>query len=200
MRTNLQDIQWCPGCGDYLILWAIKNALWELDIPKEDIVVVSWIWCSGKITQYIDGYAAETLHGRSVPFWVWVKLANKKLKVICFGWDGDMYGIWLGHLLHTAKRNIDITVIVHNNENYWLTTWQASPTTPEWIKTSSTPDGNPYPPFHPVWLLQAAWAKFTKQIEDRDFLWLKQTIIGAINHPWFAHIDVIQACPSWKKW
>jgi len=200
MRTNLQDIQWCPWCWDYLILWAVKSALKELNFPSEDIVVVSWIWCSWKITQYLPWYAAETLHWRSVPFGVWIKLANKKLKVICFGWDGDMYGIWLNHLLHTAKRNIDITVVVHNNENYWLTTWQASPTTPKWIKTSSTPFWNPYLPFDPVLLLKSAWAKFTKKVEDKDFLNLKNTLIEAVNYNGFAHIDIKQQCPSWKIW
>jgi len=202
MRTNCNDIQWCPGCGDYLILGAVKQVLKELEeeVGKENFVVVSGIGCSWKISQYLDYYASETLHGRSVPFWVGVKLANKKLKVICFGWDGDMYGIGLSHLLHTARRNIDITVIVHNNENYGLTTWQASPTTPKWIKTSSTPTWNPFEWFHPMKLLQASGCKFTKQVEDKDFVNLKNTIKEAILFEGFAHIDVIQACPSWKKW
>ena len=200
MRTNCNDIQWCPGCGDFLILWAVRQALNSLDIPKEDIVVVSWIGCSGKISQYLDFYAAETLHWRSVPFGIWVKLANKKLKVICFGGDGDMYGIGLSHLLHAARRNIDITVIVHNNENYGLTTGQASPTTPKWIKTSSTPDWNPFQRFNPLELVKAAWSSFTKQVEDKNFLELQNTIKEAVLYDGFAHIDVIQACPSWKKW
>ena len=202
MRTELNNIQWCPGCGDFLILWAVRNALKEIEqeIGKENIVVVSGIGCSGKISQYLDYYGAETLHGRSVAFGVGVKLANKKLKVICFGGDGDMYGIWLSHILHAARRDIDITVIVHNNENYWLTTWQASPTTPKWTKTSSTPTWNPFQWFDPLKLVEAAGAKFTKQIEDKDFMNLKNTIKEAILYEGFAHIDVIQACPSWKRW
>jgi len=202
MRTNLNDIQWCPWCWNFLILWVIKKALKELEteIPKENFVIVSGIWCSGKITQYLDYYAAETLHWRSIPFWVWIKLANKKLKVICIGGDGDMYGIWLSHLLHTVRKNIDITAIVLNNENYALTTWQASCTTPKWIKTSSTPHGNPFEWFNPIKLLEASGCKFTKQIEDKDFENLKNTIKKAILYNGFAHIDIIQACPSWKKW
>ncbi len=202
MRTNLNDIQWCPWCWDFLILWAIRQVLKELEskIWKENIVVISWIWCSWKITQYLDYYAAETLHWRAIPFWIGVKLANPKLKVICFWGDWDIYWIWLSHLLHAARRNIDITVIVHNNENYGLTTGQASPTTPKWTKTSSTPNWNPFEWFNPIKLLEASWCNFTKQVEDKDFLNLKNTIKEAIFFEWFAHIDVIQACPSWKKW
>ena len=199
MRTNLTDIQWCPGCWNFLILAAVKQAINQLWIPQENIVVVSGIGCSWKITQYLPYYAAETLHWRGIPFWIWVKLANKNLKVICFGWDGDMYGIGLSHLLHAARRNNDITVIVHDNENYGLTTGQASPTTPEWIKTSSTPAWNPFLPFNPIELVKSAWAKFTKQVEDKNMPELIQTIKDAINYEWFAHIEVKQACPSWKK-
>ncbi len=199
MRTNLTEIQWCPWCWNFLILSAVKNAITQLKIPKENIVVVSWIGCSWKITQYLPYYASETLHWRSIPFWIWVKLANPELKVICFWWDGDMYWIWLNHLLHAARRNNDITVIVHDNENYWLTTWQASPTTPQWIKTSSTPNWNPFKPFNPIELIKSAWANFTKQVNDKDLSELIQTIKDAINYKGFAHIEVKQNCPSWKK-
>jgi 2-oxoglutarate ferredoxin oxidoreductase subunit beta len=199
MRTNLTDIQWCPGCWNFLILSAVKSVFKEIDIPQEKIVTVSWIWCSWKITQYLPWYAAETLHWRSIPFWIWVKFANKELKVICFWWDGDMYWIWLSHLLHAARKNIDITVIVHNNENYWLTTGQASPTTPKDVKTSSTPYWNPFSPFNPNVLLEAAWAKFTKTVLDKDLQELKKTIKDAILFEGFAHVDVKQSCPSWEK-
>jgi len=200
MRTNLNDIQWCWGCWNFLILAAFKQAVKQLNIPNENIVVVSWIWCAGKITQYLPFYAAETLHWRSIPFWIWVKLANEKLKVICFWWDWDMYGIWLGHLLHAARKNIDITVIVHNNENYWLTTGQASPTTPKWVKTSSTPDGNPFAPFDAIKLLKSVGWNFVKRQQDREFSQLIDTIKKAIEYSWFSFIEILQACPSWKKW
>lgn len=85
MRKGLNLIQWCPGCGDFAILGAIRKAIQELGIPKHDIVIVSGVGCSGKTSQYIDGYAAETLHGRSLPFALGVKLANPKLKVLCVG-------------------------------------------------------------------------------------------------------------------
>jgi 2-oxoglutarate ferredoxin oxidoreductase subunit beta len=200
MRTNLTDIQRCPWCGNFLILSAFKQAISWLNIPSENIVVVSGIGCSWKITQYLPYYAAETLHGRAIPFASWVKLANPNLTVVCFGWDGDMYGIGLSHLLHAARRNINLTVIVHNNENYWLTTGQASPTTPVWIKTSSTPNWNPYKPFDVEELVKSAGASFSKQVEDKNFTQLINVFKEAILYEWFAHVDVKQSCPSWKKW
>ncbi len=130
MRTNLNKFQRCPGCGNFMIHLAIKQALQELNIPKNETVVITWIWCSSKMSQYIDWYGCETLHGRGVPFAIWVKLSNPKLTVISYSWDGDTYGIWLWHLLHAARRNINIVHITWDNQNYALTTGQASPTTP----------------------------------------------------------------------
>ena len=93
MRSGLNKFQRCPGCGNYMIHLAIKNAIKELNIPKHKVVVVSGIGCSGKMSQYIDSYGAETLHGRSVPFATGLKLANPDLTVIAYGGDGDGYGI-----------------------------------------------------------------------------------------------------------
>jgi len=199
MRNWLMNFQRCPGCGDYLIHLAIKQAIQELNIPKYKLVVLSWIWCSGKMSQYIDWYASETLHGRGVPFAIWVKLANPDLTVISISGDGDAYWIWVGHFIHACRRNINITYIVLNNENYGLTTWQASPTTPLDIKTKSTPDWNHTNPLDPNKLAESAWCQFTKAVQDKDIKWLKQTIIDWINFPGFAHIDVNQSCPSWRK-
>lgn len=199
MRDKLNNFQRCPGCGDFIILLAIKNAIKELNIPKENVVIVSWIWCSGKMSQYIDGYAAETLHGRILPFATGVKLSNPDLVVIWVWWDGDGYGIGLWHFMHTARRNIDITYIVCNNENYALTTGQASPTTPCKIHTKSTPDGNTTPPFDPTKLAEATWCQFTENWTSGDLAGLTDKIKRAIQHKWFAHLDVAQACPSWKR-
>ncbi|MFK7779921.1 MAG: thiamine pyrophosphate-dependent enzyme, partial [Candidatus Gracilibacteria bacterium] len=99
MRSGLNNIQWCPGCGDTLIIGAIKKAFAELEIESHNRVVVSGVGCSGKASQYIDGYAAETLHGRTLPFATGVKLANPKLTVMAIGGDGDGYGIGVGHFV-----------------------------------------------------------------------------------------------------
>ncbi len=200
MRAGLNKIQRCPWCGNFLIQLAIKNAIKELNIDKKDLVVVSGIGCSGKMSQYIDWYWAETLHGRSVPFAVWLKLANPKLTVIAYGWDWDGYGIWLGHLLHAARRDVDITYIVADNENYALTTGQASPTTPLNIPTKSTPAGNTITPFNPLELVKSAGTNSVFDAIDKDIKWLTETIKTAIQHKWFSHIRVNQACPTWKNW
>ncbi|MFA7298225.1 MAG: thiamine pyrophosphate-dependent enzyme [Candidatus Absconditabacterales bacterium] len=200
MRTNLTKIQRCPGCGNFLIMAAIKNALKQLNIPKHKVVIVSGVGCSGKTSQYIDGYGAETLHGRAVPFATGIKLANPDLTVIIYGGDGDGYGIGLGHFLHSCRRNINLLYIVANNENYGLTTGQASPTTPLHVKTKSTPEGNEIMPFDPNALAKAAGCAYSVHMIDKDLPLLTQAIVDGIKHEGFAHIDVDQACPSYKKW
>jgi len=200
MRNNLNKFQRCPGCGNYIINLAMKQALEELNIPKHEVVIVSWIWCSGKMSQYIDWYAAETLHGRGLPFATGVKLANDKLTVISYGWDGDTYGIGLWHLMHAARQDINVLHIVADNQNYALTTGQASPTTPEDIKTSSTPDGNHTTPFDTEKLIEATGCKYNVRVKDNDLVWLKKAIIEGIKHQWFSHLNIQQACPSFKKW
>ena len=183
-----------------MIHLAIKNAIKELNIPKHKVVVVSGIGCSGKMSQYIDSYGAETLHGRSVPFATGLKLANPDLTVIAYGGDGDGYGIWLGHLLHAARRDTNITYIVADNENYALTTGQASPTTPINIPTKSTPAGNTVTPFNPIELVKAAGCRNVVDAVDKDIKGLTESIKNAIQHQGFSHIHVNQACPTWRRW
>lgn len=114
--------------------------------------------------------------------------------------DGDTYGIGLGHLLNAARRDINIVHITCDNENYALTTGQASPTTPEEIKTKSTPQGNPTRPLDPIALLKAVGCESVTSVEDKDIKLLKETIMEAIQHQGFSHVNVQQTCPSWKKW
>ena len=200
MRKGLTNIQWCPWCWDFLIIMALKNAFKELEIESHDRVVVSWVWCSWKASQYVDWYAAETLHGRAVPFATWVKLAKPELTVVIMWWDGDGYGIWMWHFIHACRKDLDMVYIVFNNENYALTTGQASPTTPIWAKTKTTPDWNNVLPFDPLELAKNAWCKFVKKADSIKFPELKEIIKEAINHKWFSLIDVSQACPSFKRW
>ena len=200
MRTNLQSIQRCPGCGNFLIHLAIKQAIESLWIAKENIVFITWIGCWSKMSQYVDFYGAETLHGRGIPFAVGVKLANPKLTVISLSGDGDTYWIGLWHLLHAARNNMNILHITCDNQNYALTTGQASPTTPLNVKTNSTPNWNQISPFDPVKLLESAGCWFVKCVEGQDLKNLKETIEEAIKFEGFAHINVNQTCPSWRRW
>ncbi len=200
MRSGLTNIQWCPGCWDTLIIMAIKNAFKELNIESHNRVVVSWIWCSWKASQYIDWYAAETLHWRALPFATWVKMSNPELTVMAVWWDGDGFWIWMWHFIHSCKRDLDITYVVMDNENYALTTGQASPTTPIWAKTKTTPDWNIFLPFDTVEIAKKSWCRFAKYADSAKFLELKDMIKDAIKHKWFSFIDVHQACPSFKRW
>ncbi|MDD3302175.1 MAG: thiamine pyrophosphate-dependent enzyme [Candidatus Gracilibacteria bacterium] len=200
MRVNLNKIQRCPGCGDFMIIAAIKTAFKELGIESHNRVVISGIGCSGKSTQYIDGYAAETLHGRTLPFATGVKMANPNLTVMAMGGDGDGYGIGMGHFIHSCRRDLDITYLVFNNENYALTTGQASPTTPIGAKTKTTPEGNITTPFDPIALAKTAGARFAKKVDGSNLAELKETIKEAIQHKGFALVDINQNCPSFRRW
>lgn len=200
MRSGLNNIQWCVGCWDTLIIAAIKKAFSELNIESHNRVVVSWVWCSWKSSQYIDGYGAETLHGRSIPFATWVKMANPDLTVIDVAWDWDTYWIWMWHFVHACKRDLDITLIVMNNENYALTTGQSSPTTPIWAITKTAPDWHLIEPFNPVEIAKKSWATFAKNISQDNFKLMIEEIKNAINHKWFSLLDISQACPSFKRW
>ena len=199
MRHNLNKIQWCPGCWNFLVHLALKQALSELNIDPKDTVMVTWIWCNSKINQYMEGYWAETLHWRGVPFAIGVKLANPKLTVISLSWDGDTYWIWLWHLIHAARRNINILHITCDNENYALTTGQASATTPLGVKTKSTPDGNTLSPLNPVSLLESIWCWFVRTVQGNAMQELKETIKQAIEYDGFSHINIQQSCPSWRR-
>jgi len=200
MRQWLNNIQWCPGCGDTLIIGAIRKAFAELEIESHRRVVVSWVWCAWKASQYIDWYAAETLHGRAIPFATWIKLSNPDLTVMAMWGDWDGYWIGMGHFIHACKKDLDITYIVMDNENYALTTGQASPTTPIWAKTKTTPDGNTSAPFDPTHLAMKAWCSFAKIADSSKFAEMKEIIKDAINHKWFSLVNIIQACPSFKRW
>lgn len=200
MRNNLDKIQWCPWCWNYLVHLALKQALNELGIAKEKTVIVTWIWCNSKMSQYVNWYWAESLHWRGIPFATWVKLANPELTVISLSWDGDSYWIGIGHLIHAARRNVQILHITCDNENYALTTGQASATTPVWAKTKSTPEGNNLSPLHPVELVKAAWCWFVKSVSDKNMKELKDTLKEAIQYNGFSHINIQQSCPSWKRW
>lgn len=179
---------------------AIKNAFKELQIPSHRRVVVSGVGCSGKASQYIDGYAAETLHGRALPFATGIKIASPELTVMVVGGDGDGYGIGMGHFIHACRRNLDMVYIVFNNENYALTTGQASPTTPIGAQTKTTPEGNTEAPINPIELAKNSGCQFAVRAQSRKFNELKDTIKQAILHPGFALIDVEQDCPSFRRW
>lgn len=188
---------WCIGCGNFAILNAIKIVIKNLvdqGIPAENFVLVSGIGCHAKIVDYINVNSFYCLHGRVVPVAEAIKIANPSLKVIGFSGDGDSYGEGLEHLLFAAKRNIDITMIIHNNRVYGLTTGQFTPTSPFGFKGRSTPYGNKEIPFNPIELMLASNASFVARGFSHGIDLLKNLFKEAILHRGFSIVDVLQVC------
>ncbi|MEW6748433.1 MAG: thiamine pyrophosphate-dependent enzyme [Candidatus Micrarchaeota archaeon] len=194
-----EKAQWCPGCGDFAILGALKQALSELEIAPHDTVVCSGIGCSSKLPHYVRSYGFESLHGRGLPVASGIKLANHKLHVVSVGGDGDGYGIGTAHFVHIMRRNYDLTYIVHDNQIYGLTTGQASPTSQLGMKTKTTPYGVVETPFNPLASAIIGGATFVSRVFAGDMVHMKDVIKQAIAHKGFALVDVLQPCVTFNK-
>ena len=191
--------QWCPGCGDFAILSSLKQAIAESGIANKDIVVVSGIGCGSKTPHFLNTYGFEGLHGRIMPVATGIKFANHDLKVIAVGGDGDGYGIGGNHLMHSARKNVDVTYLIQNNAVYGLTKGQYSPTSPKGMKTSSSPDGVKEEPVNPIALALGAGASFVARGSISNPRHLAALILAGINHKGFALIDVLQTCVIYNK-
>lgn len=199
LNTNAENT-WCPGCGDFAILNAAKFVLSSLvseGTPLENFVIVSGVGCHAKIVDYLNVNSFYSLHGRAVPAAEGIKLANKGMKVIVFVGDGDVYGEGIEHLIFAAKRNLDITVIVHNNRVYGLTTGQYTPTSPLGYKGRSTPQGTLERPFNPLDLMLASGATFIARGASHGIELLKKIFKSAILHRGFSLVDVLQVCVTY---
>ena len=190
---------WCPGCGNFGIWMALKNAIIALNLNPWDIVLVSGIGCSSKIPYWVKTYGFNSLHGRPVPVAEGIKLANHKLTVIVVAGDGDQYGEGLNHLIHAARRNIDITVIIHNNQTYALTTGQYSPTTDLKEKNKASPTLISEPPLNPLLLSLSAGATFVARGFAGDCKEETELIAKAIKHKGLSLIDTLQPCVTFNK-
>jgi len=191
--------QWCPGCGNFALAGALRNALAELGIEPHQTVISSGIGCSGKLPHYVMSYGFEGLHGRTLPVASGIKLANPKLTVIAVGGDGDGYGIGAGHFLHIMRRNYDLTYIVHDNQVYGLTTGQASPTSQLGMKTKTTPYGVVETPFNPLAAAITGGATFVARAFAGDMAHTKEIFKQAIAHRGFALVDVFQPCVTFNR-
>lgn len=191
---------WCPGCGNFGIELAFSKAIDELikegKIKKENIVILAGIGCHGKIVDYLNLNSFYSLHGRVIPPATGIKIANPNLTVICFVGDGDAYSEGLEHLIFAAKRNVDLTVIVHNNRVFALTVGQFTPTSPFGFKGKSTPKGSKENPFNPLELMLSSGATFIARGFSGNPSQLKEIIKEAILHQGFSLIDVLQPCLS----
>jgi len=197
--TTPMSPTWCPGCGNFGILTALKQALVKLQIQPHQMLAVFGIGCNSNMCNWLNVYGIHTLHGRALPVAAGAKLVNPKLTVIAIGGDGDGYGIGLSHFIHSCRRNLDITYIVHNNQIYGLTAGQASPTSDHGAKTKSTPCGVIERPINPIALALSSEATYIARGIASDVNQLKELIAGGIKHRGFALIDVLQPCVTWNK-
>jgi 2-oxoglutarate ferredoxin oxidoreductase subunit beta len=190
---------WCPGCGNFGMLKAFKQALAELEIRPEELVIVSGIGQSGKFPHYLKCNTFNGLHGRTLPVATGIRLANHHLKVVAAAGDGDCYGEGGNHLLTAWRRNPDITLVVHNNQIYGLTKGQASPTTDQGRETLLQPQGVPYPPLAALALAVAQDCSWV----GRGFAGRGEHLTGlykqALTHKGFALLEVLQPCVSFNK-
>jgi 2-oxoglutarate ferredoxin oxidoreductase subunit beta len=162
----------------------------------DDVVLVTGIGCHAKIADYLNINTFYTLHGRTIPVATGIKLGNPRLTVICCSGDGDSYAEGLDHLIFAAKRNIDITVIIHNNRVYGLTTGQYTPTSPLGFKGKSTPSGTAEYPFNPLELMLASGATYVARGYSKKMDHLKKLVVEGIAHKGFSFIDVLQICAT----
>ncbi|MBN2035982.1 MAG: hypothetical protein JW768_04500 [Chitinispirillaceae bacterium] len=193
------DMAWCPGCGNFSIIRIVKEALTELSLPHEQLVMVSGIGQAAKTPQYINVSYFNGLHGRSLPAATAIKASNPSLIVICESGDGCTYGEGGNHFIHTIRRNPDITNIVHNNMVYGLTKGQASPTSRRGFKTPVQITGVANEPFNPVAVAIALNASFVARAFSGDADKTKEVIKKAIQHKGYALVDCFQPCVSFNK-
>jgi 2-oxoglutarate/2-oxoacid ferredoxin oxidoreductase subunit beta len=190
---------WCPGCGDYGVLNSIFGSLAGLNLDPDRLVVVSGIGCSSRMPGFIRAYGFHGAHGRAVPVAVGVKVANPSLDVLVVGGDGDGFSIGGGHLSHAARRNINLTYVVMDNEIYGLTKGQVSPTSPTRSKAKSAPYGTVEGPINPLLLMLAYGATYVARGYASQAKQLSELIEGGMRHNGFAFIQVLSPCVTFNK-
>ncbi len=194
-----REITWCPGCGNFAIMETLKKTLAGMGLSPGQVLVVAGIGQAGKMGQHFKTNTLHVLHGRLLPVATGAGLVNNKLKILAIGGDGDGYAEGGNHLIHAARRNIDVTYMVHNNMIYGLTKGQVSPTSVQAIKTPTTPQGNPLEGLNPITLLLGLKANFVARSFSGDKKQLGLILEKAIKRPGFTFIDILHQCPSFNK-
>jgi len=193
---------WCPGCGNFEIMNSFEAVLEEIrseGFPLERIVILSGIGNHAKIVDYLNVNSFYTIHGRAIPAAEAIKLADQDIKVICFAGDGDTLAEGLEHLIFAAKRNIDITVILHDNRTYALATGQFTPTSQQDFKGSTMPYGAKEDPFNPLELMLVSGATFIARGYPVNKEHFRKLLKDAIMHKGFSFVDVLQVCVSFNN-
>lgn len=202
--TTVQDYStpvfpsWCPGCGDFGIWGSLKQALTQLGWEPHQFLTVFGIGCSGNMASFIKCYGIHSLHGRAIPNAIGAKLANHKFPVLVIGGDGDLLGEGLSHFIHAARANHDITVILHNNQIYGLTTGQASPTSMPGLDTKTTAHGVIERPLDPSALAILNDAGFVARGFAGDMPHLTSLMVEAMKHPGLSLVEVLQPCVTFN--
>ena len=194
-----QKSTWCPGCGDFGILAALKQALAGLDLHPHEVLLVSGIGCGSKLPHYMKANGYNSIHGRALPVAQGIKLANHALNVIAVTGDGDGYGIGQGHFIHAMRRNTDITHIVENNQVYGLTKGQYSPTSERGYISTFSPEGAIEFAINPIALAISAGATFIARASAADPKHMNSVLQAAISHKGYALVDCLQPCITYNK-
>lgn len=201
IRTFDNDVEvtWCPGCADFAILKALKLALAELGIAPHEVLIVTGIGCGSKLPDYMNANGYLTIHGRPLAVATGAKLANPELHLVVVSGDGDSYAIGGNHLIHTCRRNPDLTHIVENNQIYGLTKGQYAPTSDKGFVSTTSPDGSIEMALNPMAIALAAGATFIARAFAGEPKHLAQIIAKGIRHRGYALIDVLQPCVTFNE-
>ncbi|MEK7851873.1 MAG: 2-oxoacid:ferredoxin oxidoreductase subunit beta [Deltaproteobacteria bacterium] len=194
-----QTPAWCPGCGDFGILRAFKEAVVEMGMEPHQFTIVSGIGQAGKFPHYLKCNTFNGLHGRTLPVATGIRLSNHEMPVIAVAGDGDCYGEGGNHLTHAIRRNINVKLFVHDNQIYGLTKGQASPTTMEGMVTKTQPFGVFSEQLNPIALAIALDCSFVARSFAGDTKHLKEMIKEAMNHKGFSLVDIFQPCVTFNK-
>ncbi len=196
-----QKPAWCPGCGNFAILNTLKRVMVDLEMEPHQFTIVSGIGQAAKLPHYMKCNTFNGLHGRTLPVATGIKLANHDMVVLAVAGDGDCYGEGGNHLIHAMRRNINVTLLVHNNQVYGLTKGQASPTTPQGRITKTQPFGSLSAPLNPLALAISLDCGFVARAfaGASGLPFLNEIIKEAIQHEGFAIVDILQNCVSFNK-
>lgn len=195
-RPNTLPHMWCPGCGNGIAVQAMLRAIDKLQLDRDKVVVVGGIGCSSRAVSYLDFHTLHTTHGRAVAFATGIKMAKPDLTVFVIMGDGDASAIGGNHLIHAARRNIDLNLLVFNNSIYGMTGGQVSPLTPGGSKTTTSPYGAIDPPFDLAQLMKGAGATFIARSTTYHARLLSELIVRAVQHRGLSFVEAVTHCPT----
>ena len=197
-KSDIKPV-WCPGCGDFAVLNALTKALAFLELPREEVALITGIGCSSRIAAYTSAYGFHGVHGRALALAAGLKAARPDLTVLVAGGDGDGLSIGGNHFIHACRRNMNLTYVIMDNEVYGMTKGQASPTTaPDWTRSKLTPRGTGLRPFQPAGLALTAGASFIARGFTGDPNGLAKILVEAIRHPGFSFVQALSPCPTFR--